>query len=252
MTSLPNALSPQGILTAQVGEGSKLNDPPEELTRDRNRMKFVRSLSTLGFQSILEYNDDLHSGFFDTPWKIMVAFKDFNTRAEWFSNEARIELKIRQRIRPSKDGELLLRYFDGPLMQSSQYPKKTSEVVFCRGNPHVKECQEGHGFDPEREHIPISSLEVRQSGLGEHSGRGVYAAVDIPRMSYIGLDRLVPAVYADPHTFDLMDRGMNRIDWVYDHWWGETLEFYVNGYGHIFSFHVSDCAVYSMCSIGLC
>jgi hypothetical protein len=232
-------LSERGVLTAQVGEGSSLADPPEIYSKDKNRIKFVNNLASLGFESILEYDDGLRSGFFDSPWKIMVAFKDFHTRAEWFKNEALVQLKIHQRILPSKNGELLLRYFDGPLMVASQYPSKASEVVFCLGHPDVRECLDGHGFDPEREHIPISSIEVKQSSLGENAGRGVYAATDIPNMSYIGLDKLVPAVYADPQTFDLMDRGMNRVDWVYDHWWGETLEFYVNGYGHIFSFHVS-------------
>jgi hypothetical protein len=246
--SIPGALSEDGILTAQVGEGSRLDDAPEQLTNNRNRLKFVESLAKLGFQSILEYDDGLHSGFEVAPWKIFVAFKDFHSRAEWFANAALVDLKIRQRIRPSKNGELLLKFFDGPLMTASQYPNKPSEFVFCLGHPDVAECQQGHGFDPERVNVPTSSLEVRQSSLGEKSGRGVYASVDIPNMSYIGLEKLVPAIYASPQTFDLMDKGMNRIDWVYDFWWGETLEFYVNGYGHIFSFHVSDSIFFVKCT----
>jgi hypothetical protein len=54
-------------------------------------------------------------------------------------------------------GESSLLHFDGAVMQGYSYPSKASEVVFCRGNPDSKYCNndsETPGFadllDPEQ------------------------------------------------------------------------------------------------------
>lgn len=57
LRSLPNAISADGILVAQVGEAPVINSPPEESSLSRNRMKFIQSLADLGFQSIFDYEE---------------------------------------------------------------------------------------------------------------------------------------------------------------------------------------------------
>lgn len=235
LQSLPRALADDGILTAQVGHGDFLSTPAEEYSDNRNRVKFIRTLVKGGFQSVLKYDDRFHSGFVDAPWQIMVALKDRESRADWFANSALVELKIRQRLLPAKDGSTPLYYFDGPRMQTAHYPSKPTEAVFCRGNPDVRDCQVGHGFDPERRNLPLSSLEVKPSTI-EKAGRGVFAAVDIPQQSYVGLESLLPIIYGSPQTYDLMARWWERIPWVYQRWWGEELEVYTHGYGHVFDY----------------
>jgi hypothetical protein len=85
----------------------------------------------------------------------------------------------------------------------------------------------------------MTTLKVSQSSLGESVGRGVFASIDIPKSSYVGLDKLIPIIHITSQTFDLMARWNERIPWVYDNYWGEEIDYYVFGYGHVFSYNVS-------------
>lgn len=144
-----------------------------------------------------------------------------------------MEYKIRERLIPTVDGGSSLRYFDGATMASYMYPAKASETVFCRRVPESSSCQYGQGFDPERTNLPITVLEVKASSLGEHAGRGVFAKQDIPQMSYLGLERLVPRIHFSPKTYDLT-RSMQE----HYLWRNTALGRYTQGYGHSFSHHV--------------
>ncbi|KAL3915824.1 MAG: hypothetical protein SGILL_005465, partial [Bacillariaceae sp.] len=206
LRSLPNALSDNGIFTAQVGADALNKDPAEHLSLNHNRVKLIESLSAIEFDMIRDYSDGCYSGFL-APWQIIVAFKNVDTKAEWLANPSMIDLKIRTRSLPTATGDSPFDFFDGPGMQAFQYPSKQSESIFCRGNPTVTACQDGHGFDPERENLPLlETLEVRPSSLGEHAGRGVFAKTDIPLQSYVGLDKLIPIIYGSPSTYDLMTK----------------------------------------------
>jgi hypothetical protein len=232
--SLPNALTKNGILVAQVGQANGISTASEEFSIDRNRMKLIQTLVSLGFASIQVYLES-HGGF-ERPWQFVVALKAFDSRAEWFANSALVDIKIQQRGGRANKGASSFRYFDGATMQSYQYPSKGNEVVFCRVYPDAEDCVNGHGFDPERLNVPLTALEVKPSSLGEKAGRGVFAKVDIPRDSYVGLEKLIPAIYMSPHTVQLTT-GWERVDEVYDHYGGENLEIYSHGYGHYFSHH---------------
>jgi hypothetical protein len=166
-----------------------------------------------------------------------VAFKSFDSRADWFVDPSLVDLKIRKRLIPTLSGESSLRYFDGATMLSYMYPSKTSETVFCRRSSKPAICEAGHGFDPERRNLPLSILEVKQSSLGEYAGRGVFAKEDIPHLSYVGLDKSIHIVYMNPSTYDIIV-GMEK-HWTFEDFFGEVLEIYTHGYGHSFSHHVS-------------
>ena len=213
-----------------------MNGPAENLSLDQNRVNFIESLVSLGFSSIRDYLDGGHSGF-SLPWEIIVAFKDFDTKADWFANPALVDYKIRTRALSTINGSSPFQYFDGPEMQLFHYPSKQTETVFCRRNPELRDCVAGHGFDPERLNLPLQeTLEVKQSSLGEKAGRGVFAKVDIPQKSYVGLEKLIPLIHGSPQTYDLMVNWYKRIPWVAEFW--EILETYTDGYGHIFSYQV--------------
>merc|ERR1712195_45894 len=101
------------------------------------------------------------------------------------------------------------------------------EIVYCLDNPNARYCKEGHGFDPERQNLPMSStLEVRQSSIGEEAGRGVFAKVDIPEKSYIGLEKNVISVIGDAHSYELI---MKLYDITSDYY-GWDLYTYIRGY----------------------
>jgi hypothetical protein len=165
--------------------------------------------------------------------------KSFSTKANWYANEATVNLKILERTVPTVNGESPFLSFDGATMAAYRYPSKASEVVFCRRDPVPAACNGGHGFDMERSQIPISALEVKPSSLGKNAGRGVFAKQDIPRLSYVGLERLVHTVYIEPSTYDIIYSWMEEDHWTYSGYWGEILDTYTHGYGHLFSHRVS-------------
>ena len=124
-------------------------------------------------------------------------------------------------------------YFDGATMMSYRYPSKNSEAVFCRRQPMPNGCEDGHGFDLDRINIPIDALEVKKSTLGENVGRGVFATMDIPRLAYVGLEKLVQTVYIEPSAYAVIR------SWDYHDYGWEILERYATSYGHSFSRQVS-------------
>jgi hypothetical protein len=183
--------------------------------------------------------DQAHCGFY-LPWQFMVAFKDFETKASWFTNEAQINLKIHQRSIPTVDGTPPFKYFDGASMMEYLFPSKTSEIVYCRRNPTPAGCDKGHGFEIDRIEFPIDDLYVGPSSLGEKAGRGTFTSRDLPAKSYVGLRELVHAVYADPATYRLIRHWRKpRKHWTFEKYWGPTVWSYIDGYGHAFNRRVS-------------
>ena len=122
----------------------------------------------------------------------------FESKAHWFLSEARFQMEIHQRSIGTIDGTPTFLYFDGATMMTYQYPSKASEVVWCRGQLDEYICdQEGRGFDHEMPNFPLANFEVRRSGFGENSGRGVFSLADIPPFSYLGLESAVHQVVVD-------------------------------------------------------
>ena len=223
-------------MVAQVGEANSISSPSGEYSIDRNRIKFIETLVSLGFPTVRDYEEN-HSGF-EKPWEFVAAFKDFDYKVDWYAHSAIIDLKIQQRGMMTTTGGSPFIHFDGATMKSYRYPSKGSEVAFCRFNPTVTDCANGHGFDPERHDVTLSALEVKPSSIGEKAGRGVFAKRDIPKNSYIGLGTLIPTIYINPYAFDITTE-WNKIPWVYSNYHGKDLETYTNVFGHFFSNQVS-------------
>eukprot|EP00980_Cylindrotheca_fusiformis_P005244 scaffold1120_cov127-Cylindrotheca_fusiformis.AAC.6 len=130
LSSLPKGLRDDGILIAQVGEAPRTEAPAEDYSWHRNRVKFIKTLIDTGFESIRDYEE------------FIVAFKDFQSRAGWFMDEAMVDVQIHQRIFPTEKGESSLKYFDGATMLSYRFPSKTSERVFCLRESKSGMCNE--------------------------------------------------------------------------------------------------------------
>jgi len=232
LKAIPKALSDDGIFISQVGESTHIDDPAEQYTDDLNRYRLVNSLSRLGFSTIRSYSDNAHSGFY-YPWQFVTAFKNPHTKADWFANPSLVDLKIRTRSMITVDGGSPFKFFDGAQMQSYYYPPKPISTVYCRDSPDSRHCKEGHGFDLGRENLPMSTLEVRDSSIGENAGKGVFANVNIPRNSYVGLAEHISAVmHGDAHTYDtfLKTSKLNG-----GKFWGLALDSFLHGYGEISS-----------------
>lgn len=128
------------------------------------------------------------------------------------------------------DGKSPFKFFDGATMQSFYYPHKTIAEVFCRDS-ESRHCKEGHGFDLTRENLPMSTVELRESSVGEHAGKGVFATVYIPRNTYVGLEEYVSsAVRGDAQTYDALLKTSKLIEGKF---WGSALDSYIHEYGEV-------------------
>lgn len=274
MRHLSELLSPFAVFAASTGQAPRLRTPSPENSVMKSRFDFFHSLPDYGFKSVIDYEEvrdqEAHDRFplcrcplcmiwinslfflhfdcvilssqshvgFSWPWQFVVAFRDYDSRVEWFANGAWLDLKIASLTYPTIDGNPELLHFDGAVMQSYAYPSRASEVVFCRGNPDSTHCKDGHGFDPERPHIPSSQLEVKMSSEGENVGRGLFAKVDIPEYSYVALDQAVHPVHIEPDTTAVALAMRDKLEHGEDYP-GQIVMTYGANYGHAMSHHVS-------------
>jgi hypothetical protein len=118
------------------------------------------------------------------------------------------------------------------MLVSHKFPSRTSEAVWC--SKHVNLCDNGHGFDPFVLNVPVSSLKVQHSGVGDRAGRGVFARQEVPAGSSIGMEVCVHGMFLSQPTYELVtsmhlptgDKGIIK----YDGLWKSFRE-YVYGYG---------------------
>ena len=223
-------------MVAQVGEANSISSPSGEFSVDRNRIKFIQTLVSLGFPTVRDY-EEAHNQF-EAPWQFIAAFKDLDYRVEWYAESSMIDLKMHQRGMITNSGGSPFLHFDGATMKSYRYPSKGSEVAFCRFNPDVTDCANGHGFDSGKEAVALSSLEVGPSSLGEKAGRGVFAKVDIAKDSYIALNELIQNVYINSYSFGIIE-DLNKIPWVSSDYYGKSLMNYTEEFGQFISSQVS-------------
>ena len=165
----------------------------------------IDSLDEAGYKSVHLYQDESSNSGFEAR-NFLVALKSYESRAEWYSNEAEVNIRLLQRI--SKSGSLKL--FDSPTMMKYQIPHKSVETVFCH-EKNVEECKRT-GFDPELVIVPNSDLSVGQSTMGEHSGRGIFAKKDIPKGAVIGGEKSWQSYFIYPSSHRIIEE-------LYEHKW---------------------------------
>ena len=198
LEAMHDGMTENGVIIMQLGESPGYSAPADTVSRDEKRAGITRLLEEVGFESIHVYEES-HSAFY-YPWSYLVAFKAFENRVNWYLTEPEVEVNIHERILPTKDGEISLRYFDGATMVSYQIPHKAFETVFCREEPTPKECLYYRGYHPDEDSIPSTALEVKESGK---KGFGLFAAQNIPRRSMLGAAEATTSVKLSPTTTEL-------------------------------------------------
>ena len=199
--ALYNSLNKGGVFIAQTGMASNLDDPSMMNSRDKDGYIFKTKLIEAGFETIREY-EDAHGGFMGV-WSFFVAFANQETKTRWYANEAEVNLALKKRARPTKEGKSPFAYFDGATMQSYQYPSRAAQVVFCRTLPGAFGCDRHHGVKPEFNDIPLEDLEVKESMI-EKAGLGVFTKVDIPQGSFLASREQTRDIYISPSTYSLI------------------------------------------------
>ncbi len=159
----------------------------------------MKHLRNNGFTAVKEYSEA--HGNFHGVWHYVILFKDRKSLANWYANEAEIDLRIRQRGMKVKNDPSTtpFRFFDGATMMGYQYATRINEEVACRGMPRAAFCELQHGFDPIKENTPASALEVKPS-LIPNGEQGLFPKEVIPEGSYVAIEEKVNAILSPPST----------------------------------------------------
>eukprot|EP01083_Nonionella_stella_P029552 81306_1 len=151
------------------------------------------------------YYEDGNCGL-HVPWTFLVVMKSDDSQNMWYRTEAQLAVNIHDRIVPTHDGLSPMKYFDSAQMQAYIYPHHIYEIEFCRQQPLPESCQilvEELEYTP---NVQLSALEVRKSGAGKHSGRGLYTTVDIKKGSSIGRRESARSILIHPSTIEVLER----------------------------------------------
>jgi len=123
-----------------------------------------------------------------------------------------------------------LKYYDSVVMKGYRYPHKALETVYCRKEPMPDSCYRDEEVRP---NVPVSAFDVRMSGVGDGSGRGVFAMVDIKKGSAIGREN-PRRVHIPSSPLRTIDKYMGRSKSIRD------VFSYADGYGGETHTFVSD------------
>eukprot|EP00804_Cyclotella_cryptica_P023178 CCRYP_000385-RE/>CCRYP_000385-RE protein AED:0.05 eAED:0.05 QI:629/1/1/1/1/0.83/6/648/468 len=194
-----DALSNNGVLVLPLGAA-----PYEDGKRGyENRKHLIHRLIGLGFESIHVYEDG--NCEFVEPRSVLVAFKEYKTRSNWYRNAAEIQIQLHQRLHNTRSNQSPLLYFDPSNMLKYQVPSKASENMYCLDNDQ-EDCDNNFGSLPaDTVNVPVSNFEVRKSSVSEMAGRGVFAVQDIPRHAGIALEMTVKNFCVMPSTWAVID-----------------------------------------------
>ena len=193
--SLYQSLTDDGILTVQLGETPWYTSAPDEVSIFANRAIIIQKLQEVGFKSIHIYEES-HSELF-SPWSTLLAFKDYDTRSNWYRGVAEIDLELQKRILPTKSGARPLKSYDGATHYEYQMPSKPYETVDCRSWDGSNKCGGYGGFSAGKSNVPMADVELGGKG-------GVVARRSIGMQSWIGLDEQVKSVIARPSTWAII------------------------------------------------
>lgn len=83
MYHLSNLMTDNAVLVAQVGDSPMLDDPATEMSVNRYRLKFINSLTTYGFESIVDYEEVSRT----SPAAFLMTFHSSSSRYRLFANK---------------------------------------------------------------------------------------------------------------------------------------------------------------------
>jgi hypothetical protein len=224
------ALGEDGVFVSQFGEASKLCNPGANFSSTKFALNFIQHLVNHGFVAVKEFME-AHGGFLGN-WGFLISFKAEETKANWYANQAEVELKLKERAVRTLDGsDSPFRYFDGATMMGYQYSSRVEQEVFCRTTPAPDLCDQGHGLDPAVKNVPASSLEVRQSTI-PNGGRGVFFKESVSKGTYIASEQMVHAILFLPMTTWWIKHLLRHTENAFF----KVLDVYMFGYGYAHDF----------------
>eukprot|EP00523_Entomoneis_sp_CCMP467_P007398 CAMPEP_0168734392 /NCGR_PEP_ID=MMETSP0724-20121128/8790_1 /TAXON_ID=265536 /ORGANISM="Amphiprora sp., Strain CCMP467" /LENGTH=837 /DNA_ID=CAMNT_0008781495 /DNA_START=111 /DNA_END=2624 /DNA_ORIENTATION=- len=221
--AIATALNKDGIFLAQVGMSAEEPEFSEYDKADLTLKGLEKLLEKNGAISEKSYNEA--HGEFDQPWAFDIAFMSYEAKANFYAEEAMVNVRLAKRALPTKSGEFPFYYMDGATMMEYQYPNRIDEDAFCDQEPKPKSCASGKRFyDPDVPNIPVSELEVRQSTV-PNAGKGVFFKNDAKAGAYLALEEGGHSMLVMPHVWATISEMLE----YFDEW--EALYNYIEGYG---------------------
>jgi hypothetical protein len=237
-------LSPEGVFSTVFGWTYPL-DHPAAPGGQATRFDAVDSVEEAGYKRIIDYDIPLtptaspRTRTTYPPINVGVAFKVDYAIAHWRMNEAEYQVRLRQLLVDTHPT-----IFDGATMTSLQFAPKHSALGYCSyvdsydedgpgdGMTWFEECEHGHGYDPEIPAIPLNELYVSRSKAVENAGRGVFANVDIPAKSYVGLETTVYSIHMEWPTTALHEEMLDHFVDTIPNLDGTIVSVYAEAYGY--------------------
>jgi hypothetical protein len=225
------ALTAEGIWVGRVDAIATVQSP--EIGKFA---RLMRRLERAGFESLLDYSV-LDKGMANdaraTKRMVVAALKDSDSRAQWFQNEAQVNLALATRVVPRLTDDMPL-YFDGATMMQYQFTSRIVEEAWCnrRRNAMGNDvwCQRGHGFSPDLVNIPRSHMIVGPSTVA-NGGRGVFSTQRIPLGATLALDDYVNHIFVPSTTVANMDQAAKSFQSI-SSFWSTVYSGYIDGYGY--------------------
>ena len=205
--SMIQSLSPDGVLSMQIGAAPSIHDPRADMGMNKERELLINHLESDADVAAIFIYEESHCGRWE-PNSFLVACRNVSCRKHWYAETDEVDYNIYDRIGGTKSGEPSLIHFDGATQRSFQMPPKAWETIYCRREPEPFECAY-RGLDLDKdlyEYDPMdeegSAFEVRQ--VDEDNTSAVFAKVDIPEGSYIMPTHLAA-------SFEVSDDSMKSI-----------------------------------------
>lgn len=146
---------------------------------------------------------------FHMPWSYLVALKDYKSKAGWHRNAPEFQIALQQRLHRTKSGQPILRYFDAATMVSYQIPSRAQETTYCRQEVEDEtrwDCDDILDlYSGDIILLPLDTLRVGKSGVGERAGRGLFATRDIPSRASIGVEKGIKGFMFSPSTWSIIN-----------------------------------------------
>lgn len=217
---LLDMLSDDGILTVTLGEvpslsalerGSDLVLDIPEILEDEEEFKSIKVYEAHRHLFVTAMTDEEHIG-------------------NWFANEAELNLAMYERMND------LPKYVDCATFQTFHFPPRHVEELFCTDDPVLCNDDDGHGFNPEWQNVPIEDFYVNLSGI-PNAGRGLFTKKAIQAGSYMAIEECVNTIFVANgagSVIDFFDK--KKLGG------GPTVTYYVEGYGFQNTYFGPDCS----------
>jgi len=138
-----------------------------------------------------------------------------------------------------------LQSIDSNSLGRAEKPHKSWESITCILNQDDSDCEMYNGFDPYIPNVYREFIEVKQSSIGPHVGRGVFTTVDIEQGSYLMMEIQVHQIKFDVRATativklsEFLEGSLKREDVEHDSEMNiDSILNYMDGYGY-------DCDLY--------